>query len=40
MGSCQHCGQMAFAKDVNGWVCPDCLEAGYFEESEDETKEG
>lgn len=26
MPACQHCGQGAIAKDVNGPVCPDCID--------------
>lgn len=36
MPACQHCGQGAIAKDVNGAVCPDCIDAGYYDDGKDD----
>ena len=39
MGRCQHCGQGAIAKDINGPVCPDCWDEGRYETANPMTNE-
>ena len=36
MTDCQHCGQGAIAKDVNGPVCPDCIDDGWYDDGKDD----
>lgn len=36
MTDCRHCGQGAIAKDVNGPVCPDCIDDGWYDDGKDD----
>ncbi len=35
MANCQHCNQGAIVKDVNGLICPDCIEEGRYDDGQD-----